>query len=204
MSFLRTIGLGVSLLLQSRARSSVLTRIETADGTATDPAAVPVASGMFPEDAFTGASDAIAVTDMVVARTELVMEGRLTSTGADDRTSTDTPDSIKLSSTVGILTIVVELGRSPSASRRTLSCSKIHCSSCHNSETSAIGIATVMASALFVSICLRTALAQGGHTYVLKTSSPATVIAPPVDAQVLAFHTAMEEFHLLLYGGFDI
>ena len=143
---------------------------------------------MFPEAVSTREIDAIADAGIVVAiMTELVREGLLTSIGADGRTATGIADAIKLASTVDKPAGFVEPGRSPSASRRTLSCSRIHCSSCHNSETSAIDIATVMAPALFVSICLRTALAQGGHTYVLNTSSPATFIAPTVAARGLNF-----------------
>jgi hypothetical protein len=168
-------------------KPNVVAAIGIIDGTVADPARLYVTFGKFAEAVSSKEVDAIAAIEIVGAKaTVLVIEGLLTSIGADGRTATGVADSIKLASIVGKPSAGVEAGRSPSASRRTLNCSRIHCNSCHNSETSAIGIATVMVPALLVSICLRMVLAQGGHTYVLNRSNPATFIAPPVAARLFS------------------
>jgi hypothetical protein len=58
------------------------------------------------------------------------------------------------------------------------SCSIINSSSCHSCAISVTGIETVTVPELVGFVWRRILLAQGGHTYVAKTSNPATFIAP--------------------------
>lgn len=167
--------------------------MDVIDGPNTNPVTLIVISGMILEVISVEKVDVTAVANRdVVISIEFVREGLPTCSVVDGDGVADIANSKRLASGVGKPAAGVNAGRSPSVSKMTLSCSRSHCSSRCSSKTSPIGITTVTVPVLFVSTCRRIVLAQGGHTYVLNTSNPATFIFPLTSPRDLSLPNCLD------------